>query len=372
MKKQSDSFALSKNNTEIIKGIAILLMLFHHLFGFPEWLTDGIKYIGIPLRANTLECVIGKFGHICVALFAFITGYGMYFSYKKGNIFRKTVKKGVAFLVSYWLIIFAIIVPISLALGKTDLNVRNFLLNMFGIENDFVAFAWYVRFYLAVLITLPFFYKLMTDSAPVTSVCFAVFPPILRAFVGKIGTDSLFLGKLIYLCTEYLEWLPCVLSGLCFAKYGFFDKIDRAVKRLGSFKPLCLFAALVILFYMRAYRHTLLFGNLSPDFLYAPLFIYIALSICGMLPRFLSEFLAFMGGHSMNIWFLHSVFFFRTSELMKYAYAPRVSLFIVAWVIALTLPVSYALKYVSSFLLSLSAPKPRKNSKIKKGTDFSG
>ena len=86
-------FSFTKNHTEILKGVAILLMLFHHLFAFPEWYVEGVSYIGIPLRANTLEYVIGQFGHICVAVFAFLTGYGMFFSYKSGSIIKKSFKK---------------------------------------------------------------------------------------------------------------------------------------------------------------------------------------------------------------------------------------------------------------------------------------
>ncbi len=184
------------------------------------------------------------------------------------------------------------------------------------------------------------------------------FPPILRAILGKIGTDSAFWGQVIYLSMEYLEWIPCVLCGLCFAKYGLFDKIDRAAKRTGKLLPLILAVLAVVIFYLRAYKYQLLFGNFSPDVFYAPLFIYILCRTVSVLPKFFGKILAYLSGHSMNIWFLHSVFFFRTAELMKYAYLPKVSFLIVAWVILLTLPLSYALKFVTEFVFDIGH-KPR-------------
>ncbi len=353
MKKEYGDFLFTKRNTEIVKGAAILLMLFHHLFGFPEWLTDGASYIGFPLRANTLEYVIGKFGHICVALFAFITGYGMYFSYRKGGVFKKSVKKGAEFLVSYWLIMFGIMIPINLMLGKTDLTAAKIFANMFGIENDIVSFAWYVRFYLAVLITLPLFYRLMSERSALTAALFIALPPLARAAIGSVRTDSEFWGQVIYLAQEYFLWIPCVLLGMCFAKYGFFEKTDRAAERLGIFKIPFLIIVLAIIFYMKAYKNIMFFDNLSPDFLYAALFIYILCSLINLLPHFAGDILVFLGGHSMNIWFLHSAFFFRTSELMQYAYLPRFSALIVIWVLLITVPLSCALKFVTAHIFRI-------------------
>ncbi len=140
-------FFFTKEQTEMIKGVAILLMLVHHLFGFPEWYTEGVSYIGISLRANTLEYVLGQFGHICVAVFAFITGYGMFFSYRSGSVIKKSAKKGLSFLIGYWLVLFVIAIPVNLLLGKRDITVSLVLNNLFGYDNTLVSFGWYVRFY---------------------------------------------------------------------------------------------------------------------------------------------------------------------------------------------------------------------------------
>lgn len=234
---------------------------------------------------------------------------------------------------------------------------------MFGIEHDLVSFAWYVRFYLAVLITLPFCYSVMNNNAVTTIPVSLFFPPILREILGKIGTSSAFWGQVIYLSMEYLEWLPCVLCGLCFAKYGLFEKLDRAAKRTGKLRPFFMGVLAVCIFYLRAYKYKLLFGNLSPDIVYAPLFIYILCGFLSVLPEFFTKALTYLSGHSMNIWFLHSVFFFRTAELMKYAYLPKLAPLIVVWVILITLPVSYALKFVTSFVFDFGLNSRRIQSK---------
>ena len=47
-----------------IYGITILMMVWHHFLGFTE-----IEY--------TIELYLGYFGRLCIAIYAFISGYGM-------------------------------------------------------------------------------------------------------------------------------------------------------------------------------------------------------------------------------------------------------------------------------------------------------
>ena len=59
-----------------IKGIALILMFIHHFFTFPEWIICGIDYPWI----RTFAIQFGAPTKLCVALFAFLTGYFHAFS----------------------------------------------------------------------------------------------------------------------------------------------------------------------------------------------------------------------------------------------------------------------------------------------------
>ena len=65
----------SKQDTALVKGVAILMMLAHHCFESPY------RYAGYELNffpfteSQTVE--IASFFKICVALFAFLSGYGI-------------------------------------------------------------------------------------------------------------------------------------------------------------------------------------------------------------------------------------------------------------------------------------------------------
>ncbi len=65
----------TKEHSAAVKGFAVLLLLFYHLFHEEETvLSLGVDYA--PLSLNTLLTASG-FGNICVAVFVFLSGYGI-------------------------------------------------------------------------------------------------------------------------------------------------------------------------------------------------------------------------------------------------------------------------------------------------------
>ena len=64
---------MTKTISEKIKGIAILLMIAHHLF----MVGSGKNFI--PLNSwIPVELFFSVTGKICVGLFAFVSGYGLF------------------------------------------------------------------------------------------------------------------------------------------------------------------------------------------------------------------------------------------------------------------------------------------------------
>ena len=73
---------LTKEDAKKIKGIAIILMLMYHLFYFKDRIYGGGV---ISIISNSLVENIGKFGNICVPIFFFLSGYGLYIN-SKGDL----------------------------------------------------------------------------------------------------------------------------------------------------------------------------------------------------------------------------------------------------------------------------------------------
>lgn len=75
----------TKEHTKIAKGIAILLMLTHHLFAFPDRIHLDQGYISLfSIGDNNIEFIMGVFGNICISMYIFLSGYG--------NIYVKSEK----------------------------------------------------------------------------------------------------------------------------------------------------------------------------------------------------------------------------------------------------------------------------------------
>lgn len=98
MEKQ-DCF-LTRNETNFIKAVAIIMMLMHHFWGFPAWRVGGAALepaIYLPGGAS-LSWMAARQFKICVAMFAVITGYG----WGKGQVsLRKAAQRIGKVLLAY-------------------------------------------------------------------------------------------------------------------------------------------------------------------------------------------------------------------------------------------------------------------------------
>ncbi|MBR0398801.1 MAG: acyltransferase [Eubacterium sp.] len=75
--------SFTREDTQKVKGFAILLMIFHHLYYSPERY-EGKTVIFSPFSEAAVNFV-SKQSKICVAIFAFLSVYGMTLSYLKKN-----------------------------------------------------------------------------------------------------------------------------------------------------------------------------------------------------------------------------------------------------------------------------------------------
>ena len=119
-------FTLTRQDTSVMKGIAICAMLCHHLYGFPP---EGVEpYTGVLAW-------LGVLGKVCVALFLFCSGYGLAANYKPQSILgdiKFIEKRLVKFYANYW-VIFLIFVPITI------FAFHRSLANAYGAESNVIV-----------------------------------------------------------------------------------------------------------------------------------------------------------------------------------------------------------------------------------------
>lgn len=68
----------TKSDTSVMKGVAIILMLIHHLFYSDELIR---KCTLILPYEDKLLLLFSSLSKVCVAIFVLISGYGLYKSY---------------------------------------------------------------------------------------------------------------------------------------------------------------------------------------------------------------------------------------------------------------------------------------------------
>lgn len=275
----------SKRMSQMVKGVAILMMIAHHCFAFPEyWLDD--------FRSGPVLEMLGVQFKICVAIFAFITGYG--FCIGKSHTYSGIIRKTLVFLGQYWLQLFLIFLPTASL--SYQFPARKILYNMIALYDNIIIFAWYVFFHCLVMLTFPLVRKILNGTPArdlavvlVGGYCITVF----LYFQPLRGT----LFSLFFDCSIYY---PVVGIGYLAAKYAVFDWIMPKLRTPGA--VLLLSTTLLLRTQLSVIK------GFNFDIFYAPLFIYV---LCILLKSCspLHPLLTFLGKHSFHMWLFHSIFF---------------------------------------------------------------
>ena len=205
---------LTKQDTIAIKGIAILLMLWHHLF---------LSTVEYGVWANSFSSI----AKLCVALFLFVSGYGLTKQYAKlekpylKNTVKFLVLRYLKFFLPYWFC-FAIIVAVGNAFGygfadaypPSRNTLKCFLLDIWG-QNGYASYLptwWFNKMILQLYLVFPLLYLLVRNRyvALVAFAAIAVMQPNALRLPGNIffvvegGLPAFFVGMMM----AKHQWLP--------------------------------------------------------------------------------------------------------------------------------------------------------------------
>ena len=311
---------LTKNDTRVIKGAAVILMLMHHMWAFQERIADGGLKGLIPLGNTYLFVFLGHFGKVCVPLFFFLGGYGLAKRYE-GRKFDALGRLKKLYL-SYWKV-FVIFIPIAFLFfgnqgvyaadasfcGRYNVfSVTELVLNFLAILDTYNYEWWFLRCYMLMILCFPLIRYAAGKCSPaakfliilIITVLFGkVFPDVWYAFIGdarqgNVIYDSFFcMGEPFY---------ACFVMGVFCAGNDLLDRISAFLDRAGRFRAA---AEILLILTVILVRQVLLRKYF--DFLYAPLLSVIISDLARRLPAIGKIFEAF-GQESTNIWFIHSFF----------------------------------------------------------------
>ena len=340
--------------TLYIKGIALLCMLVHHFFTFPERYLPGIEYPYMELFARIFQTPT----RICVSVFAFLTGYFYYFSKKKTLTY--SLKKDYQLLISYW-VAFLMLLGLSV-LGGYQPQLKDILLEMLTFRKDIMVDSWYVQFYLLAMLMLPFAVRLVPKKGAVSYLVGLGMPVLVFTFLAEFAPDGL-----ARILQTQRQWFTSIMSGYLAAQNdlftGFFDPVrDRFSKDWKkSIFGLTLMAVAMIL--RRFFIHGI-FGvvfltrtitfQLYLDVIYAPLFVYGTVTFLQHLhlPKWIGIPLSSIGKLSLPMWFAHGLFFGVAKELYQpIVFFPRFPLAVLIWGAVLSYGLAWCMDKITALLL---------------------
>lgn len=346
----------TKYNTKAIKGIAIILMLYHHLFFFPDRISDEIVYLPIiKIGGMSLAYFIGEFGNICVSIYLFLGGYGTYISCRKSeNVWLCIFNKVKTLYAEYWKI-FAVFVPICMIAGvdRVEKKFEILILNFTGMYTSYCGEWWFFTPYVTLLVVFPILYRLINkyNNAIVDFAVIVMFDILIKVLF-SIGLSDKLYENLLYatpgaavLMNVYGLTLATATSfclGCIFAKYDLLSKLKSffVKKRANTFLA---FAMLVFIFYLR--HHT---GS-AFDFVYVPFFISATIAVLEKIPvDFSSALLMKIGNESTTIWLVHSIYCYLLCQ--KLVFTPRYTVLIFIWLLVMSYFTSIVLRKIFNLI----------------------
>jgi len=296
------SLQLTKEESAAFKGIAIIAMLFHHLY---YSIPDGIEaYDGLLLW-------VGRLGKVCVGMFLFISGCGLSISYSKQKspsfmyALKFVTKRILSFYFTYW-VVFLIFIPITMILGGRSLQVA------YGIyesnPNPYFFARWKLILDFFCLQNPPYNVTWWFNSLILKM--YLLFP-LLYYCAKKNGIIILFVSFVWMLLIPQIESFPfhlfIFIMGILWCKWTnnlSVPKIPLSNKLLYYIGPLII---LLLMVFLRMYPIVPYFSDMRMDGFVSIAFVLVIVFWFRRNNKLLDIF-AFLGKHSANIYLLHTFY----------------------------------------------------------------
>ncbi|MBU9709341.1 acyltransferase [Paenibacillus sp. AK121] len=320
--------------TNIAKGIAVILLLIHHLFAFP----DRLKYDYVSLFSlfhERGEFYLGHFGQIAISIFLFLSGYGLYKSNVQNpqHLMQKSFTRLSKIMINYW-VVFLLFIPVGLYFfGTSDRfqhnSIMDFLRNFIALSSSYNGEWWFLYDYILLLLIFPVTFQAFQRNTLVTLL-----------IAGLVFYNSYSQGN--YYSIMY--WQLPFMIGLFFAKYKLYSWMNKIYNSIIFNNILFDIVVLVLLFRFRTTSQW--FEKTTIDMIIAPVVILVSIHLMNKLK--LTRPFAYLGKNSMNIWLTHT--FFCYYYFQSIVFFPKVSILILLWLTLLTVLTSIIVNSIISLI----------------------
>lgn len=286
-----------KKKTSICKGIAALLLIFHHLFYLkPELYVIGQFGQGIPYQ-------IAEQCRVCLSIFTILSGYGIKKKFDTSSstppmkFCFNSVKKlylNYLFYVAFSLAFMAIAGSLWPRLGTGIVAMLRLVLSMtatqFLVKNLGINIVWwYITMLLCCYISFPLINRFLIRYPKITAFICIISISIGRISLGRIGIF------------EIISWMAVFY-------FGCFLAIDHNLEKIAKIfdnRPIIPTILFLMVFIIKIILCTSSTTVRYLDFLFALLLMLSILLMDTVTKRIDVVFLSWVGSISMGIYYIH-------------------------------------------------------------------
>lgn len=337
---------LSKKETNNIKGLAILFLVFLHLFNTKNYLGDFQPIIllnGIPL-VYYLSLVSG----CCVSLYLFCSGYGLASIEEENRLrLKSNLIRIIKLLINYWVILI-IFVFIGYLIGNDNYpgSMKKFILNFLLLSKSYDGAWWFLQTYVILVLLSKIIINLVkkTNSYIVFGVSgliyFITFVILIKINI-KIENEML---NIVY--NAVINLFSCQFSfilGIIFIKEKVISKLRECLLEYKYRKLIVAFGFIMLL----------IINIIIENFIIDPITAIVLIMLLSVtrINKSIERMLIYLSSHSTNIWLTHM--FFYMIFFKELVYLPKYPLLIFTWLIILCLAASYIIKFIYKNVLNL-------------------
>lgn len=312
---------IARQQSQAVQGIAILLMLYHHFFSDVGMYGDRLTFWnGEAVQRGAW------FGKICVGLFAFISGYGMFYVLRRQEEdrffprlltdYQAVLRQLLSVYRKYWLAFLLIPVPELLA-GVREFEPGEFFSNLLAFSSTYQSTWWYMGQYVKMLLLLPllelFFFPFQDRRDKKRRLCFFI---VLLTAAGAAAVAGLIwppLGAFLLQTAKNLRisFLLPFGAGFLAARFRVYQRLGHKLEKPGragnaAAAGLALIATVGVRVRLADYAAYAEF-----DFLLVPVFVYGALTLLWLLPP-VEKLFVWFGKQSAYMWLVHGFLYARS------------------------------------------------------------
>ena len=211
----------------MMKGVAILLMIFLHLFN--QQANVELCHNLIVIDGSRLVLLLSRASNP-VAFFLVLGGYGLYKVFEKGDKHRYT--RILKLLIHYWIIL-AIFVTIGHFINpaKYPGGVMKILSNISGYQTTYNGEMWFLLPYIVLSLLSPWLFRLFARFRAITIVGCTLLIHLCTSYgISRYGESYLYLNYWIYNPLLVLHLLFNFSLGAMAARCEFFNKIRHCLR----------------------------------------------------------------------------------------------------------------------------------------------